>query len=745
MNHHDATDDVPVEFQKTVSSSPTGQSPGTVKEGLDCHSYGCSCSRGSDTHCPAHDDKHPSLSITEVDGKTLWKCHAGCSQEAVTQALVDRGLYVPKATNGVVRDNVTPMKGVTRTALAKAKGLDTNVLDEWGVRDVVTNNVTKVMFPYPGIDGIQTKHIRYRTELEKGQGEDKRFTWKSGSNAILYGMQKLPEIAKRGWGVLAEGETDTLAGWSAGVPVIGIPGKGTWRHEWAEPLTPDVIPWYLWVEPGARDLAINVAEDIPNIRIIVPPAPLKDIAEASALGMDVAQMVDNLKRKAVSIKQYLAEADEQLRKAIDSVLRHSDPVELVKKAMLAGGYGGDISKPMVVYFSQTSRLLRLLKKKIPVHLLVSGQSSAGKNAAIDASTELMPPEIVGVIAAGSPTVLIHGPYATEHAVIVFGEADSLPAGEDSAPASAVRSMLQDGEMNYDVTERDKETGKSTVVHIHKPGPTVLITTSTKKLGPQMMTRFFDLEISGGDEQINAVLDQIVINHHLGVVEPPKELVEYQRYLQSKVPWDVDVPFLLELRRGLPKKKLPTRITRDFHRLISFIQSIAILRHAHRATDDWGRLVASLDDYETAYNLVNSLYIDAVSNVTPAVTEIVSAVEELKQANPSKKINYAIIGNRLGTSREQAKRDALKAVANGWLVDLETKKGSARDLVLGDPMPSTQGLPTPESMRHAVTGVTARDDKDPEDWVPDGWITDEDGNEVEYRNEDGNDNQEIWHI
>jgi len=43
-------------------------------------------------HCPAHDDQKKSLSLTERDGKTLWKCHAGCSQEAVTSALRERGL-----------------------------------------------------------------------------------------------------------------------------------------------------------------------------------------------------------------------------------------------------------------------------------------------------------------------------------------------------------------------------------------------------------------------------------------------------------------------------------------------------------------------------------------------------------------------------------------------------------------------------------------------------------------------------
>ena len=37
--------------------------------------------------CPAHDDKNPSLSITEKDGKILLKCWAGCTNEEVVDAL----------------------------------------------------------------------------------------------------------------------------------------------------------------------------------------------------------------------------------------------------------------------------------------------------------------------------------------------------------------------------------------------------------------------------------------------------------------------------------------------------------------------------------------------------------------------------------------------------------------------------------------------------------------------------------
>src|SRR3954447_26341341 len=43
--------------------------------------------------CPAHDDRNPSLSIRESDGKILVHCHAGCKQRTVIAALRVRGLW----------------------------------------------------------------------------------------------------------------------------------------------------------------------------------------------------------------------------------------------------------------------------------------------------------------------------------------------------------------------------------------------------------------------------------------------------------------------------------------------------------------------------------------------------------------------------------------------------------------------------------------------------------------------------
>jgi len=49
---------------------------------------------GWTARCPAHDDRTPSLSLTDTrDGKVLVRCHAGCDQERVIAALRGRGLW----------------------------------------------------------------------------------------------------------------------------------------------------------------------------------------------------------------------------------------------------------------------------------------------------------------------------------------------------------------------------------------------------------------------------------------------------------------------------------------------------------------------------------------------------------------------------------------------------------------------------------------------------------------------------
>ncbi len=62
----------------------------TIARALGGHRAGA----GWTARCPAHDDRTPSLSLTDTkDGKLLVRCHAGCDQKDVIAALCGRGLW----------------------------------------------------------------------------------------------------------------------------------------------------------------------------------------------------------------------------------------------------------------------------------------------------------------------------------------------------------------------------------------------------------------------------------------------------------------------------------------------------------------------------------------------------------------------------------------------------------------------------------------------------------------------------
>ena len=65
---------------------------------LACGKPGCPCGKTAqtgtgNTHCPAHEDSNPSLTVNVKDGIQLFHCQAGCSQEDVILALRERGLW----------------------------------------------------------------------------------------------------------------------------------------------------------------------------------------------------------------------------------------------------------------------------------------------------------------------------------------------------------------------------------------------------------------------------------------------------------------------------------------------------------------------------------------------------------------------------------------------------------------------------------------------------------------------------
>ena len=693
----------------------------TIAQALSCENPRCTCGKksgdGFKGHCPAHQDGTPSLHLTEKDGKLLVKCFGGCSQETVLQALRELNLW-PTMKNGekapgngrnratvAIKPNknnklsaathgqpaCNPAPGLTLAELATAKKIPPEFLQKCGVADLKTQGTARVKIPYMNEAG-EVVAVRYRHTLSGAQ----RFTWRKGDKVLLYGLWRLAEIKKAGWVLLVEGESDCWTCWLFGIPALGIPGKSTWRSEWGEHFKG--LKVLLWQEPDAPEFPAKVARDIPDLMVISAPNAFKDLSAAHLKGETLPALIEQLKAYATPAATILkAQKDKrllELQEAARPVMEDPDPLALVERQVKALGYGGDPAPALITYLAATSRLLEMRHGAMPVHLLLVAQASAGKTYTLTIVLRLLPEEAFHTIPAGSPRVLIYDDADLQHRVVVFGEADSLPAGEDNPAASAIRNLLQDHELHYDVTVKDPNTGDYIVKKVRKPGPSVLMTTSTRRLGHQLDTRIFSLEAKDDPGHLKSALSaQAALEVAERIPKPDPVLIAFQTYLQHMAPWRVMVPFAEELAREIGMQSMAPRILRDFQKLLSFIKAVAILRHRRRSQDAHGRIMATLEDYETVRRLVAPVYESTISGASERVRETVRAVADIGEETTGNDI-----AKHLKINKSTALRRLRVAIKEGWLINTETRKGYPASLKLGDPLPERIGLPTPERLQ-----------------------------------------------
>jgi hypothetical protein len=193
-------------------------------------------------HCPAHDDANPSLSLTEkADGTLLWKCFAGCSQDAVREALERLADIQPATARPIAPRRNRQQQGaeqydpVSIDELAEYKQLDAEKIRAWHAHEIPAGHAPEapyggIAIPYRNANG-DLHTIQYRLTKEKVNGVD-RFKWRTGDTRILYGLWRLPEWGDADTLYLCEGTSDTWTLWHADLPALGIPSATYWREEW---------------------------------------------------------------------------------------------------------------------------------------------------------------------------------------------------------------------------------------------------------------------------------------------------------------------------------------------------------------------------------------------------------------------------------------------------------------------------------------------------------------------------------
>jgi hypothetical protein len=583
------------------------------------------------------------------------------------------------------------MRGLTLRQLCDAKGFDVSALAAFGVCDGTVNGQPCVDIPCMLADGAVAA-VKRRLRLE----EPGRFLWPKGKSTMPYGLDRLATVSAETAIVIVEGESDCWTLWHNGFAALGIPGAKNWKPKYAELLADKNV--CIWQESGmaGASFVAAVTGDVPTARII-RASEAKDpnalwLASRDTFPAAMHALIASARsRPEEEAAVRAAEADVALA-AGREVLEHPNILGLVDDYLVASGYAGDTKAPRTVYVSLTSRCLRR-----PVNLAVIAPSAAGKNHAVDAALPLFPPSAYVVFGASSPRVLVYGEQDYQNKIVIVSEADSIPV--DGPAASAVRSLAADNVMTYDVVERDPDTNRFAVRHIVKPGPTGLITTSTKPLDDQLSTRMLAIGIPDTREQTRAVLHahaDAVNGHDVG--PSAERFVAAQRWLELEGDREVTIPFAHTLAEQVPADLV--RMRRDFRQLLTVIETNAFLHQRQRDRDQDGRVIATLADYAVACDLLMDVFTTvATGGVSKAVREVVRVVQKLSPSAPDG-VTCATVAAHVDPPlhRNTAWYRIKSALRLGHLINSETRKGHPAKLKPGDALPDERdALPTPERL------------------------------------------------
>lgn len=255
---------------------------------------------GYSLHCPAHEDRTPSLSLNLSDNgeRALVNCHGGCDWRDVIAAAgippqdlhrnrgtgdahTKRAKPPAKATVTPIREKAEPSADVMAAVKVAQEAWDSTETQEAvtlaSLQQAWKEEAVKALHDRGDVAGIVPQGQRGAGRLRlvyrhpdgtlTGYADRKTSDKQPGHKVIAHGPRNLwpraEEIPDGTGVVIVEGEADALALWSIGIPAVGVPGAKGWRSEYAQRFARfQSVLVIADADKEGRDLAREVSADV---------------------------------------------------------------------------------------------------------------------------------------------------------------------------------------------------------------------------------------------------------------------------------------------------------------------------------------------------------------------------------------------------------------------------------------------------------------------------------------------------
>lgn len=228
---------------------------------------------------------------------------------------------------------------------------------------------------------------------------------------------------------------------------------------------------------------------------------------------------------------------------------------------------------------------------------------------------------------------------------------------------------------------------------------MVVTTTRTRLHGENETRMLTVTVDDSADHTKEILSALADED----AEPP-DLSEWRAHQVwiSAGECRVTIPYSKQLAAKIPP--IAVRLRRDFGAILNLIRSHALLHRATRERDGQGRIIATLEDYAVVRELVADLISDGTGATVPEIVrETVEVARRLLVDSDDEPITIKVIGDELELDKQPAYRRVQMALEDGYLKNLEDRKGRPAKLVLGDPLPDDQEiLPDPKELGDGFT-------------------------------------------
>lgn len=254
--------------------------------------------------CPAHEDRHSSLSVSRGQKGVLMHCHAGCSSDAIAHAV-----GVPLA-EWFDPDNERP---VLHVAASAGEPLPTgDQLQAWARRLQTHSGLLRRLQEVRGWQEPALTRLRIGWDDREGRLTlpvyDQHGTLLNVLRYLPGGKPKMLAVKGRQRGLfpapefhpgevwLVEGEPDAITAHQIGLPGVAVPGANGWRDEWAPRFADRHVTVLGDCDAPGRQLAQRAADCIVQhaaaVRVLDPMPALTNGYDLSDWVRDGATLED---------------------------------------------------------------------------------------------------------------------------------------------------------------------------------------------------------------------------------------------------------------------------------------------------------------------------------------------------------------------------------------------------------------------------------------------------------------------